>query len=78
MDEIIKGKIKDKYPEVFADNRFEPIFDIIFERLNCKEIDASEVTKGMTYIDSGEAAHLTGNIVLEVFNLVLFDKKIKS
>ena len=70
MDDIIKEKIERNYPEIFKHKKFETVFDIIFEKLNMKEIDGSEIQKGMAVIDSNEAAHLTGNIVIALFKLI--------
>lgn len=35
----------------------------IFEMLNCYEVDARNITNGMTYLDSSDAERLSRNII---------------
>lgn len=55
---LLDGKAKELFQK-----ELDSHFGRIFEMLNCYEVDARNITNGITYLDSSDAERLAKNII---------------
>lgn len=66
MAEAVRNSKEKVYSKEGFIKELETHIPRIFEMLNCYEVDARNITNGMTYLDSGDAQRLARNIIQSI------------